>query len=172
MSDRVTINAGLRWEPYLGESVENDAIVIFRKENFDQGITSGVFFNAPPGLLYPGDPGFPDGKTGLNIQWENLAPRAGIAWDVHGDGRLAVRSSYSMGYDFMAGEYHNINAGAPPFASASLINDPPGGMDDPWGHLGGDPHPITANPNAEYIPSAPLATSIPTSIHHGCSSGT
>ena len=152
LSDRVTINAGVRWEPYFGQYVENDAIVIFKKENYDQGIRSKVFLNAPPGLIYPGDEGFPDGKTGLNTQWWNLAPRAGVAWDVRGDGRLAVRSSYSMGYDFMAGEYHNINAGAPPFGNRSLINDPPGRMDDPWGHLGGDPHPIVANPNVAYIP--------------------
>ena len=62
-----------------------------------------MFLNAPAGLIYPGDEGFPDGQTGLNRQWGNVAPRAGLAWDVHGDGRLAVRTSYSMGYDFMAG---------------------------------------------------------------------
>jgi hypothetical protein len=152
VSDRVTMNLGVRWEPYFGQSLNNNAIVIWRKENFDQGVRSQVFLNAPPGLIYPGDEGFPPGKTGLNIQWWNLAPRAGVAWDVHGDGRLAVRSSYSMGYDFMAGEYHNINAGAPPFGNRSLISDPPGRMDDPWGHLGGDPHPITLGPNVEYIP--------------------
>jgi hypothetical protein len=153
VSNRVTINAGVRWEPYFGQYVENDAVVIWRKENFDQNIRSKVFLNAPPGLIYPGDEGFPDGKTGLNTQWWNLAPRAGVAWDVHGDGRLAVRSSYSMGYDFMAGEYHNINSGAPPFGNRSLILDPPGGLDDPWGHLpGGDPHPIVASPTVAYIP--------------------
>ena len=153
VSNRVTINAGVRWEPYFGQYVENDAVVIWRKENFDQNIRSQVFLNAPAGLIYPGDEGFPDGKTGLNTQWWNLAPRAGVAWDVRGDGRLAVRSSYSMGYDFMAGEYHNINSGAPPFGNRSLITDPPGGMDDPWGHLpGGDPHPIIASPTVAYIP--------------------
>ena len=152
VSDRVTVNAGVRWEPYFGQNVKNNAIVIFNKANFDQGIRSKVFVNAPPGLIYPGDAGFPSGKTGLNIQWWNLSPRAGVAWDVHGDGRLAVRSSYSMGYDFMAGEYHNINAGAPPFGNRSLINDPPGRMDDPWGALGGDPHPIVLSTNVNYIP--------------------
>ena len=93
VSNRVTLNAGVRWEPYFGQYVENDAVVLWKKENFDQNIKSNVFLNAPPGLLYPGDEGFPDGKTGLNKQWWNLAPRAGIAWDIHGDGRLAVRSS-------------------------------------------------------------------------------
>ena len=153
VSNRVTINAGVRWEPYFGQYVENDAVVLWRKENFDRGVRSTVFLNAPPGLIYPGDEGFPDGKTGLNKQWLNLAPRLGVAWDVRGDGRLALRSSYSMGYDFMAGEYHNINSGAPPFGNRSLITDPPGGMDDPWGHLpGGDPHPIVASPTVSYIP--------------------
>jgi hypothetical protein len=152
VSERITINGGVRWEPYFGQSVDNNAIVIFKKENFDQGIRSKVFLNAPPGLIYPGDEGFPDGKTGLNVQWWNLSPRAGFAWDLRGDGRLALRSSYSLGYDFMAGEYHNINAGAPPFGNRSLINDPPGRMDDPWGALGGDPHPIVLSPNVQYIP--------------------
>ena len=91
-----------------------------------------MFHNAPAGLIYPGDAGFPKGQTGLNKQWWNLSPRGGVAWDVHGDGRLAVRSSYSMGYDFMSGEYHNINAGAPPFGNRSLIQDPPGLLDDPY----------------------------------------
>ena len=161
VSNRVTFNAGVRWEPYFGQSVNNNAIVLFRKDNFDQGVRSKVFLNAPPGLIYPGDEGFPDGKTGLDTQWWNLAPRAGVAWDVHGDGRLAVRSSYSMGYDFMAGEYHNINAGAPPFGNRSLITDPPGRMDDPWGHLGGDPHPIILGPNVEYIPFGAFGTMDP-----------
>jgi carboxypeptidase family protein len=151
-SSRVTINGGLRWEPYFGQSVDNNAVVLFNRQNFDQGVRSKVFVNAPPGLLYPGDAGFPKGKTGLDIQWLNLAPRAGVAWDVSGNGRLAVRAAYSMGYDFMSGEYHNINAGAPPFGNRSIITDPGGLMDDPWRDLGGDPHPIITNANVQYIP--------------------
>ena len=160
VSSRVTVNLGVRWEPYFGQYVENDAITIFDRENYERGVTSGVFLNAPPGLIYPGDPKFPDGKTGLNTQWDNIAPRAGVAWDVRGDGRMAVRASYSMGYDFMAGEYHNINAGAPPFGSRSLLTDV--SMDDPWARTpGGDPHPITANANAEYIPFGAFGTMDP-----------
>ena len=54
-----------------------------------------------------------------------------------------------MGYDFMAGEYHNINSGAPPFGNRSLITDPPGGMDDP-----------NANPLGMQIGYFPSAMSI------------
>ncbi|MBI3047998.1 MAG: TonB-dependent receptor [Acidobacteria bacterium] len=160
-SSRLTINAGVRWEPYFGQNVENNAIVIFNMDNFLNGVKSGVFRKAPAGLIYPGDPGFPEGQTGLNKQWTNFAPRAGVAWDVHGDGRLAVRSSYSMGYDFMAGEYHNINAGAPPFGNRSIITDPPGGLDDPYRHLGGDPHPIVTGPDTEYVAFGAFGTMNP-----------
>jgi hypothetical protein len=160
-SSRVTVNAGLRWEPYFGQNVLNNAIVIFNMENFLKGVHSSVFHNAPAGLIYPGDAGFPQGQTGLNVQWWNLSPRAGVAWDVRGDGRLAVRSSYSVGYDFMPGEYHNINAGAPPFGNRSIVTDPPGGMDDPYRALGGDPHPIITGPDTQYIPFGAFGTMDP-----------
>ena len=158
-SNRVTVNAGLRWEPYFGQNVLNNAVAIFNMDNFQHGVHSTVFHDAPAGLIYPGDAGFPQGQTGLNVQWWNLSPRGGIAWDVHGDGRLAVRSSYSMGYDFMPGEYHNINAGAPPFGNRSIITDPPGGLDDPYG--GKDPHPIVTGPDTKYIPFGAFGTMDP-----------
>ncbi len=162
VTSRLTVNAGLRWEPFFGQNVENGVISVFNMENFQQGIRSKVFLNAPAGLLYAGDEGFPkNGKTGLDKQWWNISPRGGVAWDVRGDGRLAVRSSYAMAYDFMSGEYHNINANAPPFGNRSLITDPPGRMDDPYGHLGGDPHPIVTGPTTAYVPFGTFGTMDP-----------
>ena len=149
-TDRVTFNLGLRWEPYLGVSVDNNAVYNFNIDNFRKGIKSKVFVNAPAGLLYPGDDGFPSGKTGLNKQWTNFSPRAGVAWDVKGDGRMAVRASYALAYDFMSSDYHQINSSAPPFGNRSLITDPPGRMDDPYAAVGGDPHPIVTNRNVAY----------------------
>ena len=152
-SDRVTLNAGLRWEPYFGQSVLNSAISNFSLDNFRRNVKSTVFRNAPAGLIYPGDAGYPSGKTGLNTQWWNFSPRVGIAWDVTGDGRMAVRSSYGLAYDFPTAEYHNINAQAPPFGNRSLVEDPPGLFDDPYRHIGGDPHPIITGPDTQYIPA-------------------
>ena len=161
VSPRVTVNFGMRWEPYFGQNVLNNAVTIFVMDNFLKNVKSAVFRNAPAGLIYPGDPGFPRGQTGLDVQWWNLSPRAGVAWDVHGDGRLAVRSSYSMGYDFMAGEYHNINAGAPPFGNRSIITDPTGLLDDPYRQVGGDPHPIVTGPDTNYVPFGAFGTMDP-----------
>src|SRR5438045_9300491 len=84
----------------------------FRHDNFVKGVKSQVFVNAPAGLLYPGDAGFPGGKSAYNPKLLDVSPRLGLAWDVSGDGRLAFRTSYGLTYDFPRGASMNINASA------------------------------------------------------------
>jgi carboxypeptidase family protein len=158
VSSRVTLNYGVRWEPYFGQNVRNGVISVFNMDNFTKNVQSKVFLKAPAGILYAGDPGFPNNKkTGMNKQWWNLSPRGGFAWDVHGDGRLAIRSSYAMAYDFMAGEYHNIDANAPPFGNRSFLTSVP--FDDPY--QGHDPHPVVTNANTDYVPFGTFGTMNP-----------
>ncbi|HXD16378.1 MAG TPA: carboxypeptidase regulatory-like domain-containing protein [Vicinamibacterales bacterium] len=145
VKDRVTLNMGLRWEPYLGQSVDNGAIANFVLDNFRQGIKTTRFANAPAGLIYPGDPGFPAGKTGMNKQWLNMSPRAGIAWDVSGDGRTAIRSSYGLNYDFPSAQFLYIAASASPFSNRVELNGVP--FEDPYRNVpGGDTHPLPRDP--------------------------
>ena len=152
-SSRVTINAGVRWEPYFGQRVLRDhAPINFSLDNFRNDVRSTIFRNAPAGPLFHGDPGFEAGKTGLNTQWWNLSPRAGVAWDVTGDGRMSLRSSYALGYDFQSGEYHQPTVQNSPFGQGTLLEDPAGGMDDPYRSLGGDPHPLTTNADTPFLP--------------------
>jgi len=115
VSERVTLNLGFRWDPYMGTVWENGTISNFSHDNYLDGVRSTSFPNAPPGLLYPGDTGFPPGKTGTNRQWLNLSPRVGAAWDVTGAGRTALRSSYALTYDFPGGAYQQPAANVPPF---------------------------------------------------------
>ena len=144
-TDRVTINAGLRWEPYFGQNVENGAISNFVLENFRQGIRTTRFQNAPAGLIYPGDRGFPEGLSGINTQWTNFSPRVGLAWDVAGDGRTAVRSSYGMNYDFPSAQFLYIAASASPFSNRVELSSVP--FEDPYRNVpGGDTHPLPATP--------------------------
>ena len=77
LTNRVTVNAGLRWEPFFGQNIQNGAISNFSLDNFRNGVKSTVFMNAPAGLMFPGDPGFPAGNSGMNTQWWNLSPRVG-----------------------------------------------------------------------------------------------
>jgi outer membrane receptor protein involved in Fe transport len=150
VNSRVTVNGGLRWEPFFGQNVRNNAISNFNLENFRNGVKTTVYSNAPAGLVYPGDPGFPSGKSGLNKQWGNVSPRIGLAWDVTGDGRTAFRTSYGRGYEFMSAGYLFISATAPPFSSRLRVTTPAGGLDDPYrDYPGGPPHPYPAQPGKD-----------------------
>ncbi len=148
LGDRVTFNYGVRWEPYLGQQMLYGGANIFNHDNFVNNVKSQVFVNAPAGLLYPGDPGVPDGKSAYNVKWLDMSPRLGLAWDVTGDGRLAFRTSYGLTYDFPSGDYMNINASAPPWGNRSLITNTI--FDDPYSVDGGNPHPIATNRNTNY----------------------
>ncbi len=77
MSDRVTLNCGVRWEPFLGQQMLYGGATNFNHDNFVNNVKSQVFLNAPPGLLYPGDSGFPDGKSGYKKRWLDFSPRVG-----------------------------------------------------------------------------------------------
>ena len=151
LNRRVTLNSGLRWEPFFGQNIRNNAIANFNIDNFRSGVMSTLYRNAPPGFLYPGDKGFPAGKSGLNNKWANFAPRIGVAWDVTGDGRMAVRSSYSLGYDFQGASYLFISATAPPYAGRLRVTQFPGGFDDPYLNWPGGvpPHPVPETPGPD-----------------------
>ncbi|HTA42533.1 MAG TPA: TonB-dependent receptor, partial [Bryobacteraceae bacterium] len=99
ISPHLTATMGLRWEPFLPQNVNNGAIYSFSLSRLQQGITSSVFTNAPAGLLYAGDPGFP-GKAGINNRYDQFAPRIGLAWDPEGNGKTSIRASFGMSYDF------------------------------------------------------------------------
>ncbi len=150
MTDKVTLNYGVRWEPFLGQRMLYGGASIFNHDNFINNVRSKVFLNAPAGLLYPGDAGFPSGKTAYNVKWKDVSPRLGLAWDLSGDGRLAFRTSYGLTYDFPSGDYMNINASAPPWGNRSLITNTI--FDDPYSVVGGNPHPIATNANTAFLP--------------------
>jgi hypothetical protein len=151
LSPKVTLNYGLRWEPYLPQVIDNAYVFTFDPERFRQNIRSKVFTNAPAGFLYPGDDGF-IGKSGIRSQWLNAAPRAGIAWDPAGDGRMSIRSSYGLSYDYPNGRVLITTALAPPWGSEVIIPVPAGGLEDPFrGIAGGNPFPTAENPGPEVI---------------------
>lgn len=163
LSDRVTLNYGLRWEPYLGQNVRNGVVAVFDQALFDSGTKSSVYTRAPAGFQWDGDPGFPsNGKTGQDKQWFNFSPRVGLAWDVNGDGRTAVRTSWGLLYDFPAGEFHNIHANAPPFGNRLRLFDPEGGFDDPYLNVpGGNPFPVVRDANVPFVPFGSFGTMDP-----------
>jgi hypothetical protein len=119
-TSRLTVNIGLRWEPWFPQQVINNAVYNFDMGRFQQGIRSQVFRRAPVGFYYPGDPGFP-GQAGMNRRPANLAPRLGIAWDPTGSGKMSIRASYGMAYDYINGQFYANTSVAPPWGSEIRI---------------------------------------------------
>lgn len=148
---RLTFNYGVRWEPYFPQAIDGNTIYNFSLDRFRQGVKSSVFKNAPAGLHYPGDPGFP-GNTGNYNSFTTFQPRAGFAWDLHGDGRTSIRASYGIAYNFKPLVWHIDTAIAPPWGNQVQLNSPAGGLDNPWqGVAGGNPFPTVFNTNTPFV---------------------
>ncbi len=140
VSQELTMNYGLRWEPYFPiQNIEGGAMN-FDEDALRKGIKSTRFTNTPPGLFFSGDPGFP-GLAGLNKKWWNFSPRLGLAWDMTGNGRTSIRVSAATFYDFPATLYMAGLTTGQPLTPRIIRTDV--SFEDPWaGYPGGDPFPL------------------------------
>ena len=140
MSQNLTLNYGIRWEPYFPIVHLDGASLNLDLARLAAGTTSTQFDNTPPGIYFPGDPGHP-GLEGINRKWWNFSPRLGLGWDVAGDGRTSVRVSGGMYYDFVDVRSVLRAANGAPWAPRFIRNDVLHA--DPWAdEPGGDPFPV------------------------------
>jgi len=156
ISPRLTVNFGVRWEPFLPMSAPQ--ISNFSMNRFLAGTESTVFTNAPVGFYFPGDPGFPDSSATYR-QWAHFDPRGGIAWDPKGDGKMSIRAAYSFGYAYVPGIQREDQAGSNPWGGRTTITSPVGGFVNPWqGFALGNPFPYTVSPGVIFTPRGQFIT--------------
>ena len=153
-SSRLTVNAGLRWEPFLGQRDKQGRMLHFQDDWFNQGLRSSLYKNAPAGLLFPGDPGVPDDGF-LPKAWLHFAPRLGIAWDPQGTGQMTVRAAYGIFSDYPHLYQFSGLRDSPPWGRRVVITNPVGSLDDPWqGYQGGNPFPLQpVGPDSVFSPN-------------------
>jgi len=154
VGSKVTINAGVRWEPFFPQQLLNGAVYQFDQARFNANVRSTVFPKAPAGLYFPGDPGFPT-KAGMLTQWGNVGPRVGVTWDPAGDGKTSVRASYGRAYEFVNAQFHLNTSVAPPWGSEVRINSPSGGLDNPFSNTT-NIFPVTFDQNAPFSLNGPF----------------
>ena len=145
MSPNVTLNIGLRWDPYFPAYSGPGQITHFDRARFDAGLKSSVFRNAPAGLIFTGDEGMPGKSVARRDPW-NFGPRIGVVWDPRGDGLQTLRLAYGRLYDLPHLQTYTGLAQMSPWGNSIVVNNLPRGWDDPWSATpGGDPIPALLN---------------------------
>jgi len=117
LTGRITLNLGLRYEYNSPQSDVHNEITGF----FGPSAQSTVFPDAPPGILYPGDPGTPN-RALVYPDRNNFAPRFGFAWDIFGNAKLVMRGGGGVFYDIEDGALNIQFGGQPPFGGVANTN--------------------------------------------------
>ncbi len=135
VSQRLSLNLGLRWDPYFPFVDTED-----RFGQFLPGVQSTVFPTAPRGAVFPGDAGVP--RATFEHQLGNFAPRFGFAYDPFGKGKTSVRGGYGVFYSQIRQQANNGINLAQPFSLRLTVTNPPQGLANPYATTG-NPFPFS-----------------------------
>ena len=126
ISPRLTFDYGIRYEPQQVMKEIWGRIEQFFPDANLAGVHSSVVPSAPPGLFFIGDKyngvSVPDrGETG---DFNNFAPRLGIAWDPTGTGKMSLRAGGGLFYySRLPGLFLNDAAISSPFSLRIDLQD-------------------------------------------------
>ena len=168
VTKELTVNVGLRWDPWLPPVDRNGTLV-----GFQTGFQSKVAPGAPLGLQFVGDKGV--AASVFHQNWKDLAPRVGFAYNVDGKGSTVLRGAYGIFYGFPEGLLYQRTDAMQPVDLYLNISAPgganPGG---PWDNTyanypGGDPFPrahVTPDQFANYTFLSPVSGGVLNSESH------
>jgi hypothetical protein len=147
---RLTLSPGLRYEFYQPSREVNG-----RTSAFVLGHKSDQYPNAPVNMAFQGDSGIPTGF--FRQDRNNFAPRLGLAWDVNGDGKTAIRAGLGIYYSFAAMNIPMWNAERTPWEPEASGGETTS-LVDPWRtsrtiRYPAPPAPFSDNPNDFNYPS-------------------
>jgi hypothetical protein len=157
ISSRFTLNAGIRWEPTFPDPDKYGRGTSFSFPGFLADHRSSIYPSAPAGLFFKGDPGIPDAMWNGHIP--NFAPRLGVVWNPHGDGRDTLRVGGGILYDATETWFNERETTNAPIGTNIDTQNPIGGLSDPWqGYPGGNPFPQNGK---AFFPTAGIYVNMP-----------
>ena len=147
----LSLNVGVRWEPFIPLRNTYSWASHFDQSRFDQGLKSKVYPQAPAGLIFPGDDGYP-GRGTTQSKLAQFAPRLGAIWTPGQDGNTSIRAGWGMFYDTPHLFFNTRFSNNPPWGAQITIPNPAGGWADPYQtYPGGNPFPAL---NTEWATAA------------------
>jgi hypothetical protein len=133
---RLTVNYGVRWEPYTAVYQKYDHQDLhFDPALFTQNVRSSYYQNSPAGLVFSGDQQYTCGNSFNCPKWNKFLPRVGFAWDPKGDGRMTVRVGYGMFGDRMSMLSLSQEQFGAPFGNT--VSVPGATLSNPWASFQG-----------------------------------
>lgn len=129
LTNRITINAGVRWEPNFFQQDQKGRGTNFSLDNLKSGTVSTVYSYAPAGALFYGDKGV--SKSFTNNQYTQFSPRVGISFDPTGKGKTVIRAGAAIMYDTPALYTTQRSAANAPFATEIDLTGTQS-FTDPW----------------------------------------
>jgi len=162
VAQRFQVNLGLRWDPFYPQHTGYGYAADFSLANYIAGKQSSQYVNAPPGITFPGDPGF-NGKSDTVNRAEQFSPRIGMVWDPTGKGKMSVRAGYGLSYNTSVlwntmhvvlnppwGETLSFTPAPVNVSSSNPLNG--GGVANPfYGYAGGNPFPSPGHPPSSFV---------------------
>jgi hypothetical protein len=142
-SKRLTLNIGVRYELPLAPFETAGTVMVFKPGSTER---STKFKNAPPGLLFLGDPGVT--KSGRATPSTLFGPRVGFSYALTSDQKTVLRAGWGVFYNptwlNVEAQYDN----KPPWVNRIGVT-PPASTANPWANYpGGNPFPSpSGDPN-------------------------
>ena len=119
----LTLNYGVRYEPYIPFKNREGRAEHIDLTAFAAGTKSSRYVNAPAGLTFPGDPGFPG--TSYNFGKSDIfEPRIGVIFDPTNNGTMSIRAGYGIFHDAPQLFFDTRYSNSAPYGSTVSLTGP------------------------------------------------
>jgi hypothetical protein len=149
-TEHLTLNFGLRWEPYSPTFDKQCRGNQFSLPEYIANYHSTQYPSAPAGLLFGHDSPNGNGCNFADSHWGDVSPRIGMVWDPKGDGKQTIRAAFGLLHDNPELFYPERWTTNPPYASSVALGTNAGPFSNPWAGyvsptgVAGDPFPGAA----------------------------